>query len=233
MSFEGIGSKIIKFSEGIRRLMIKKRRIGIPLITLLLASFMGYGNYGLHTATDQAQTFKFSSVTDSGNLNPKPYSNLSQPKSSETQTLEKGNGTCISVYDGDTLTVRLAQSPEKPVKVRLIGIDTPELKVGEFGEAARNYLRSLSLGQDVKLVYDAERFDKYGRTLAYVYLKDGTFINASLLEKGYARVMVIPPNTAHREEFDNIQENPTEKHTGIWALPPPKLTWRGETRILP
>ena len=211
--------------------MIKKRRIGIPLITLLMASFMGYGNYGLNTTPDRVQTSRPLSGTDLENLNPnpKPYSNLSQPKSSETQTLEKENGTCISVYDGDTLTVRLAQSPEKPVKVRLIGIDTPELKVGEFGEVARNYLKSLLQGQDVQLVYDAERSDKYGRTLAYVYLKDGTFINARLLEKGYARVMTIPPNTVHREEFNKIQEMATEEHTGIWALPPPKLSWRGKT----
>ncbi len=46
---------------------------------------------------------------------------------------------------------------------------------------------------------------KYGRTLAYVYLEDGTFVNAWLLEHGYAQVMTVPPNVKHQELFLKLQ----------------------------
>lgn len=113
-------------------------------------------------------------------------------------------------------------------KVRLIGIDTPELRIGEFGATARDFTRSLLQGRPVKLVYDQERYDKYGRSLAYVYLKDETLVNARLLKEGYARVMIIPPNTTHAADFDELQGEAQAKQIGIWAQPPPKSTWRGE-----
>lgn len=164
-----------------------KKQVAAPLMALFIAGLLGLGNYG---------------------VNPK----LQQPQSpTPTVQEEQETGTCISVYDGDTLTVKLAQAPQKVIKVRLIGIDTPELEKGEFGETARDYTRSLLLGQKVSLVYDWDHFDKYGRTLAYVYLRDGTFINARLLEEGYARVMTIAPNTAHASEFNQLQAEAKEK----------------------
>lgn len=146
---------------------------------------------------------------DTGNS--QPQSELQQLGSSTEKTREQESGTCLSVYDGDTITVRLANSPQKLIKIRFIGIDTPELKVGEFGETARNFIKLLLQGQDIRLVYDAERYDKYGRSLAYVYLKDGAFVNARSLEQGYAQLMTIPPNTAHAAEFNNLQGEAEEK----------------------
>ncbi|MGI6491373.1 MAG: thermonuclease family protein [Pelotomaculum sp.] len=55
--------------------------------------------------------------------------------------------------DGDTITVRLDLSPQKLTRIRLIGVDTPEIAAGEFGETTGNYTRSLLQGQKVKLVY--------------------------------------------------------------------------------
>lgn len=237
-----------------------KKQVATPLITILVAGFLGIGNYAVNLNPDQptpaAAAFSAQSAivppsqthpttaqpaesqpaaTLSGGIPPTasagdyvPESTPRQPESSAVRTPQQDTGTCVSVYDGDTITVRLANSPQKLTKVRLIGIDTPELRVGEFGEATKNFTKSLLLGQEVRLVYDAERYDKYGRTLAYVYLKDGTFVNARLLEKGYARVMTIPPNTAHAAEFNKLQNRARAKQVGIWAQPPPKATWWGE-----
>lgn len=72
-------------------------------------------------------------------------------------------------------------------------------------------------------MYDADRYYKYGRCLAYVYLKDGTFVNAHLLEEGFARVMTIPPNTNHAAEFNQLQALAKEKQKGIWTMPMPEF----------
>ena len=92
--------------------------------------------------------------------------------------------------------------------MRLIGIDTPETKdprkpVQCFGrEASARTKQLLPAGTAVRLVYDVERNDRYGRTLAYVFdARDGRFVNAVLVRDGYASVYTYPPNVAHADEF--------------------------------
>jgi micrococcal nuclease len=93
----------------------------------------------------------------------------------------------IRVIDGDTIEL------EGGVKVRYIGIDTPETvhpskPVQFMGKEASAFNRQLVEGKDVRLEYDVQRTDKYGRTLAYVYVGD-TFVNAELVKQGYAQIM--------------------------------------------
>jgi len=97
------------------------------------------------------------------------------------------SGLCDKVYDGDTIFVVGVG------KVRLVGIDTPER--GQTGyEEATNYVKDKCLGKTVYLDIDnAEPKDKYGRTLAIVYV-DGLNINQELLKLGYATVLHIPPS---------------------------------------
>lgn len=206
-----------------------KKRGATPLIAILIAGFLGLGSYAFDDNPVLTDSSFNTPPIDTENSKMQPE--LQQPESSSALTREQEGGTCVSVYDGDTITVRLTKSPEKLTKIRFIGIDTPELKRGEFGETTRDFTKSLLLGQDIQLAYDAERYDKYGRSLAYVYLKDRTFVNARLLEQGYARVMTIPPNTAHAAEFSKLQAKAEEKQVGIWAMPPPQCTWRGETMV--
>ena len=71
-------------------------------------------------------------------------------------------------------------------------------------------------GQRVKLVCDVDSLDPYGRTLAYVYLEDGTFINAELLKNGYAMVMTIPPNVKFADEFVRLQQDARINNKGLW-----------------
>src|SRR5690606_13818459 len=107
-------------------------------------------------------------------------------------------------------------------KIRLIGIDTPETrnsankKIGYFGKEATQFMISLVANKKVKLEYDVNRFDRYQRTLAYVYLEDGTFVNAEMVKNGYAMVMTIPPNVKFADKFVQLEREARESKKGLW-----------------
>ena len=122
------------------------------------------------------------------------------------------------VVDGDTVIVR---ADGGVLRVRLLGIDTPETvdpdrPVGCFGPEASAYTKHLLTGRSVRLVYDRELHDRYGRLLAYVYLL-GRFVNASLIELGYARTLSIPPNTAHAAELASLERRAALDGRGLWG----------------
>ena len=108
----------------------------------------------------------------------------------------------VRVIDGDTIEVSIEGQDED---VRYIGVDTPEtVKPGTpvqcFGPQASAENDRLVEGRTVRLVFDRERRDAYGRLLAYVYTRaeagKSRFANAALVRNGYARTLTIPPNTA-------------------------------------
>lgn len=108
---------------------------------------------------------------------------------------------CDYVVDGDTINVVLQDGSKR--KVRLVGINTPEIKHGKRGrdepggQEAKEFVKDLCEGKTVYLDVDDERStDKYGRMLAVVYV-DQKNVNAELLRKGYANIFYIPPS-----EFD-------------------------------
>jgi micrococcal nuclease len=129
-------------------------------------------------------------------------------------------GRVVRVVDGDTIRVRLGGTDER---VRYIGVDTPEtVKPGTpvqcFGKAASAYNKRLLRGRAVRLVFDAERRDRYGRLLAYVYREpDGLFVNADLVRRGYAQPLTIPPNVAHAPEFRRLARTARRDGRGLWA----------------
>jgi micrococcal nuclease len=104
----------------------------------------------------------------------------------------------------------------------LIGIDAPESRktfkkeVGYFGKEDKTYLTNLLSGKSVRLKYDLNHIDQYGRTLDYVYLKDGTFVNAELVKNGFAMTLTIPPNVKFADEFVKLQEEARENKLGLW-----------------
>src|SRR5690606_16688810 len=116
------------------------------------------------------------------------------------------------------------------VKGRFIGIDAPETrntkfkKKGYYAQEAKDYLTKVSLHKKVKLVWDVQKVDRYQRALAYVYLEDGTFLNANLVENGYAVVSTFPPNIKHVDLFLKLQYNAREKQYGLWSIPVQDLT---------
>jgi micrococcal nuclease len=126
----------------------------------------------------------------------------------------------IKIVDGDTFWVD--DGSEKGIKIRLIGVDAPESrntgkkKIGYYGQQSKEYLTKLLDNKKVRLEYDVDRHDKYERTLAYVYLEDGTFLNAELIKQGYAMVMTVPPNVKCSDKFVKLQRRARNKNMGLW-----------------
>lgn len=131
--------------------------------------------------------------------------------------------------DGDTLEL------EDGARVRLIGIDTPEMHesrklyrdarrakedattIQKLGRQAYEFTKKLVEGKRVSLEFDVERQDRYGRLLAYVYLKDGgTFVNAEIVKQGYASLLTIPPDIRYADLFLKLYREARENRRGLW-----------------
>lgn len=125
------------------------------------------------------------------------------------------------VVDGDTFWVD--DGSPKGMKIRLIGVDAPESrKVFKkekeyFGVEAKEFAKQRLSGQNVRLEFDVDSLDRYGRTLAYVFLEDSTFFNAELVRKGYAQIMTVPPNVKYVEHFVSMQAEARDSARGMWA----------------
>jgi len=126
----------------------------------------------------------------------------------------------VRVIDGDTIVVKYKGKEEK---VRLIGVNTPEIHhpnkgVERYGQAAASYTKKLLQNKQVRLEFDVQQRDKYGRLLAYVYLPDGTFVNARLVAEGYAQVMTVPPNVRYAGKFGELQRQARQANKGLWGI---------------
>ena len=122
--------------------------------------------------------------------------------------------TCTRVVDGDTIVV------EGIGKVRLIGVDTPETvhprkPVEYFGKEASNFTKRMVGEKKVRLEYDWQRKDKYNRTLAYVYLEDGTFLNAEIIKQGYGQAYTKYP-FKYLDQFRKYEKEARENKRGLW-----------------
>jgi len=136
------------------------------------------------------------------------------------------------ITDGDTLKVIYRGDKEG---VRLIGIDTPESRknakakkdaersgndvktITALGKEATKYTKSLvRVGDEVELEFDVQKRDKYGRLLAYVYLKDGRMLNEEIIKGGYASLMTIPPNVRYVNNFMKAYKDAREHKRGLW-----------------
>jgi len=128
------------------------------------------------------------------------------------------SATVERVVDGDTIEVDLDGDEED---VRYIGIDTPETvkpdaPVECFGPEASERNHELVDGRRVRLVFDRELRDVYGRLLAYVYVGD-EFVNGALIAGGYARTLEIEPNTARAAQLERLQERASAAGRGLWG----------------
>lgn len=119
-----------------------------------------------------------------------------------------------SAYDGDTLTLQDGR------KVRLLGVDTPELQQREpFAAEARDFVRSFCEDREVWLEFDAEPEDRYGRLLCYVYVREGNqarMLNAELLRSGLARFYTPGSGLRHGELLLACQREAREQRRGTW-----------------
>ena len=115
------------------------------------------------------------------------------------------------VIDGDTVVI------EGGEKVRYIGMDTPEVGEPFYGEAKKRN-SALVGGKRVRLVLcEAQKRDKYGRLLAWVYT-DGVFVNEALVKEGLARKFPVPPCGLEKSaEFKRAEDEAKSKKLGIWS----------------
>jgi micrococcal nuclease len=120
------------------------------------------------------------------------------------------------VVDGDTLVL------ESGERVRLIGIDTPELArdgrpAEPWAEEARDYLRQAVDGGGISLGFDREERDQYGRRLAYVY-RQGRLINEEIIRQGLSRAKTVYHySPAMKERFLRAEREAREARRGIWS----------------
>lgn len=142
---------------------------------------------------------------------------------------EYNNVLVIYVADGDTIKL------EDGSWVRLIGIDAPEYHESEklfrdarrskkdiasikkMGALSKAFSQEILTNKRVRLEFDVEKRDKYRRLLAYVFLEDGTFVNAKIMSSGYAKVMTIPPNVKYADMFVDLQRQAKTQKKGLWA----------------
>ena len=118
--------------------------------------------------------------------------------------------------DGDTLWLSGIG------KVRLIGVDTPEVygQVECFGHEASAFVeRTVPLGSEVRYRLGVEERDRYGRALAYVWLRDGRFLNRLLVARGYAQPLTVPPNVEYEDLFARVARRAREAGRGLWGRP--------------
>lgn len=166
--------------------------------------------------------------------------------------------TVQRVVDGDTVVLSTGE------KVRMIGIDTPESRLNRklkrdmektrkdadtliaLGKRSAQFTRSLVEGKKVRLEFDAEEKDRYGRFLVYLFIETSMpkgayygkqsendfnyyvegersieiFVNASILKAGYAMVMTVPPNVKYKDLFVKLQKEAREAERGLWRKTP-------------
>lgn len=129
------------------------------------------------------------------------------------------------VVDGDTFN---AMIDGHDTRIRIIGVDTPESVSSEEadntpeGEKAAAFLAGLlPEGTSVWLEYGTEKIDRYGRTLAYVYLSEAggidNMVETRLLANGIARCLPVEPNTRYRSQFAGIEAEAKKHGIGFWA----------------
>jgi len=118
------------------------------------------------------------------------------------------------VVDGDTIVL------DNGEKVRLIGVDTPETVhpnkgVEHYGIEASEFTENLVEEKNVHLGYDETTRDKYNRLLAYVYLEDGTLLNAEIIKQGYGFAYLNYPFKLSRK-FEEYEQQARKNRLGLW-----------------
>ena len=161
------------------------------------------------------------------------YSDAYHPQAKRV-TLKSNDAlyTVKTVYDGDTVQL------EDGRKIRFLGINTPEIQhrnkaAEEGGYEAKAWLSQKLQNTRVRLEFDVENTDKYGRTLAYLVTENHEVLNISLVKAGLAAVSIFPPNLLYVQELSAAQQYAEQHQLGIWkaasyaVIPVERLTNTG------
>lgn len=132
---------------------------------------------------------------------------------SEGSSCGPSRAVVARVIDGDTVELVGGE------RVRYLLVDTPEStsSVECFGAEATAFNRALVEGREVRLTYDVECTDRFGRLLAYVEVQ-GRSVNQELIEEGYACVLQIPPNGVDLAPlYRDLETRAVEEGRGLWS----------------
>lgn len=131
-------------------------------------------------------------------------------------------GKVVAVYDGDTIKVKYQNGQAE--KVRLIGVNCPELEndreeVRYLAQVAKRFTFYFLFNKKIKLTYDEQFRDKYGRVLAYVWLEDSTFFNNLIIREGFAFVFLrYPFKEEYQKMFRESEEYARLNNKGLWSV---------------
>lgn len=160
------------------------------------------------------------------------FPSLSYEETPQTvSTTELEAVTLVRVVDGDTIVI---SKDGKEEKVRFLEVNTPESvhsdesKNNAYGDMASDYTKNkLSDVSTIYLEYDKEKYDRYGRTLAYIWLKEDVdpsspedikahCLNAQLLMDGMAECVIYAPNDKNETLFRELEQTAINESTGLW-----------------
>jgi micrococcal nuclease len=144
------------------------------------------------------------------------------PIATPTPAFQRVEAQVVAVVDGDTIKVEVDGTV---YPVRYIGIDCPETvnpsePVQWMGPEACDCNRRLVEGKTVYLEKNVSETDQYGRLLCYVFLPDGTFVNAELVRLGYAQVSTYPPDVRYQDLLLEMQQEARDHGVGLWGPKP-------------
>ncbi len=186
--------------------LVAVSRFLAPALTILLVASSCGSQSELSTISDPAPATVDAAV---------PATVPGQPTLTPNATVER-------VVDGDTIVADIDGRSER---VRLLGIDTPESVAQTrpdqcFGAEASDYLKFLlPEGTAITLIRDTEARDQYDRLLAYVVRSDDQlFVNLDLLERGYAGVLIYPPNDHYADLFTRAESTAASADVGLWGV---------------
>jgi micrococcal nuclease len=127
----------------------------------------------------------------------------------------------IKVIDGDTVKLANGQS------LRYIGVDTPEIKIKRnsrfiyqpqpFALEAKKLNAQLVQNKYISVEFDVEKTDRYGRLLGYCFVNN-VFVNAKLVEEGFAVTYTMPPNVQYADTFLSLQTKARLSRKGMWGV---------------
>jgi micrococcal nuclease len=137
--------------------------------------------------------------------------------SKQPQTPDSGRYTVVNVIDGDTVIIDDAKNS----RVRYLGIDTPEIAHQDspgdpMAQEASEFNSALVEGKEVELEFDQQKYDQYGRILAFVYF-DGNLVNEELVKEGLATLVIIEPNHMYSGIMHDALAQAKKNKKGIWG----------------
>ncbi|MDO9590197.1 MAG: thermonuclease family protein [Microcella sp.] len=141
--------------------------------------------------------------------------NVSGPPPAQTDV--DGTGTVVSITDGDTLRLEV---DGRELRVRLLGIDTPEVypEIECFGPEAELALAALAPpGSTLGFTYDRDPRDRFDRELMYLFTADGDLINLELVTQGFAEAVLFEPNDRYWNELQAAERAAQRAGLGLWG----------------